>query len=130
MIRRPPRSTRTDTLFPYTTLFRSHVGDVIDNDAVDFFGHALVEAPVSGFHVKDRDAAALRWDRSQCAVGVAQNQDCVGPLLCEQRVGGDDDIADRLCRSSTGGVEIAVRRETDGIADEASIEFEARKSVV
>src|SRR3546814_18753947 len=25
MIRRPPRSTRTDTLFPYTTLFRSHI---------------------------------------------------------------------------------------------------------
>src|SRR3546814_2541025 len=28
MIRRPPRSTRTDTLFPYTTLFRSHHQDV------------------------------------------------------------------------------------------------------
>src|SRR3546814_13202397 len=28
MIRRPPRSTRTDTLFPYTTLFRS--ADVVD----------------------------------------------------------------------------------------------------
>src|SRR3546814_2498718 len=26
MIRRPPRSTRTDTLFPYTTLFRSDPG--------------------------------------------------------------------------------------------------------
>src|SRR3546814_3246374 len=26
MIRRPPRSTRTDTLFPYTTLFRSPSG--------------------------------------------------------------------------------------------------------
>src|SRR3546814_10744612 len=26
MIRRPPRSTRTDTLFPYTTLFRSTIG--------------------------------------------------------------------------------------------------------
>src|SRR3546814_16605240 len=26
MIRRPPRSTRPDTLFPYTTLFRSPVG--------------------------------------------------------------------------------------------------------
>src|SRR3546814_16965751 len=25
MIRRPPRSTRTDTLFPYTTLFRSEI---------------------------------------------------------------------------------------------------------
>src|SRR3546814_14203288 len=30
MIRRPPRSTRTDTLFPYTTLFRS--GDPIDEN--------------------------------------------------------------------------------------------------
>src|SRR3546814_12032856 len=27
MIRRPPRATRTDTLFPYTTLFRSGRGD-------------------------------------------------------------------------------------------------------
>src|SRR3546814_16774622 len=27
MIRRPPRSTRTDTLFPYTTLFRSALHD-------------------------------------------------------------------------------------------------------
>src|SRR3546814_2578204 len=31
MIRRPPRSTRTDTLFPYTTLFRSAVAP-IDRD--------------------------------------------------------------------------------------------------
>src|SRR3546814_8020064 len=30
MIRRPPRSTRTDTLFPYTTLFRSDVGPAVD----------------------------------------------------------------------------------------------------
>src|SRR3546814_18199572 len=29
MIRRPPRSTRTDTLFPYTTLFRSAVLDEV-----------------------------------------------------------------------------------------------------
>src|SRR3546814_3502403 len=29
MIRRPPRSTRTDTLFPYTTLFRSRYNDPI-----------------------------------------------------------------------------------------------------
>src|SRR3546814_1017485 len=28
MIRRPPRSTRTDTLFPYTTLFRSVTGAI------------------------------------------------------------------------------------------------------
>src|SRR3546814_15359161 len=30
MIRRPPRSTRTDTLFPYTTLFRSPAARVAD----------------------------------------------------------------------------------------------------
>src|SRR3546814_12113983 len=29
MLRRPPRSTRTDTLFPYTTLFRSEIKDRI-----------------------------------------------------------------------------------------------------
>src|SRR3546814_14710730 len=42
MIRRPPRSTRTDTLFPYTTLFRSfltvcraHAGDGYLGGVVD-----------------------------------------------------------------------------------------------
>src|SRR3546814_15835946 len=33
MIRRPPRSTRTDTLFPYTTLFRSHIAALDRRDA-------------------------------------------------------------------------------------------------
>src|SRR3546814_4645792 len=32
MIRLPPRSTRTDTLFPYTTLFRSNVTQVIEQE--------------------------------------------------------------------------------------------------
>src|SRR3546814_2401349 len=36
MIRRPPRSTRTDTLFPYTTLFRSqHAPTVLDKLQAD-----------------------------------------------------------------------------------------------
>src|SRR3546814_15738640 len=42
MIRRPPRSTRTDTLFPYTTLFRSgafHSSEL----------HARLDAPDAGF---------------------------------------------------------------------------------
>src|SRR3546814_1778835 len=34
MIRRPPRSTRTDTLFPYTTLFRSSSNDGSSGDAM------------------------------------------------------------------------------------------------
>src|SRR3546814_3987826 len=35
MIRRPPRSTRTDTLFPYTTLFRSQSADARAGVAVE-----------------------------------------------------------------------------------------------
>src|SRR3546814_15291898 len=46
MIRRPPRSTRTDTLFPYTTLFRSDMGS---------FPHEF-----SGYrHVSDPETRAL-----------------------------------------------------------------------
>src|SRR3546814_2110686 len=46
MIRRPPRSTRTDTLFPYTTLFRSalvrpvaRAAEAVRRDARDGRGH-------------------------------------------------------------------------------------------
>src|SRR3546814_8238175 len=39
MIRRPPRSTRTDTLFPYTTLFRSQPED-FKQAALDYHRHA------------------------------------------------------------------------------------------
>src|SRR3546814_12534022 len=49
MIRRPPRPTRTDTLFPYTTLFRSDVGAeiaglvMIDPEAAGDEDHAVGE---------------------------------------------------------------------------------------
>src|SRR3546814_2671285 len=41
MRRRPPRSTRTDTLFPYTTLFRSSVAE----PKVDSIAGTFVEMP-------------------------------------------------------------------------------------
>src|SRR3546814_18685889 len=52
MIRRPPRSTRTDTLFPYTTLFRS-----------------WVRGADRRFHWKARriDAPA-KWDANLCRI--------------------------------------------------------------
>src|SRR3546814_11090009 len=46
MIRRPPRSTRTDTLFPYTTLFRSRVtvdGRVLTSPAAAVTPEARIE---------------------------------------------------------------------------------------
>src|SRR3546814_6272558 len=44
MIRRPPRSTRTDTLFPYTTLFRS--GSHRPCLSAPFCGYGPATAPV------------------------------------------------------------------------------------
>src|SRR3546814_13975245 len=49
-VRRPPRSTRTDTLFPYTTLFRSA-------DAEPANGRKLLE--------RDRRSQVLRYVRAQ-----------------------------------------------------------------
>src|SRR3546814_21143049 len=43
MIRRPPRSTRTDTLFPYTTLFRSRI-DAEDDEEVHLPLHLAIDA--------------------------------------------------------------------------------------
>src|SRR3546814_6044457 len=57
MIRRPPRSTRTDTLFPYTTLFRSFDTDdaVIDvTGTVNFANEKLdldVKPHTKGFRM-------------------------------------------------------------------------------
>src|SRR3546814_16431888 len=81
MIRRPPRSTRTDTLFPYTTLFRSHfdpagelvvagemrlqVGDVAADIGVEPFLRFGMEARLDAFELRDRvgDEIALRNER-------------------------------------------------------------------
>src|SRR3546814_13572491 len=52
MIRRPPRSTRTDTLFPYTTLFRSAL--MRCGDVIGIARHAIAD----DFSI-DRRAAAL-----------------------------------------------------------------------
>src|SRR3546814_9553624 len=47
MIRRPPRSTRTDTLFPYTTLFRSSVKEVMAPGALDALTKEMIYVAVS-----------------------------------------------------------------------------------
>src|SRR3546814_19584179 len=52
MIRRPPRSTRTDTLFPYTTLFRSVAIALV---------HSTVWALVAGTIVTDAVGCAGLW---------------------------------------------------------------------
>src|SRR3546814_8278393 len=68
MIRRPPRSTRTDTRFPYTTLFRSNAAEIA--------GHRAASV---------RDGAALsrflRWVEQAAPKGGLTELDCVAKLL-------------------------------------------------
>src|SRR3546814_7020515 len=95
MIRRPPRSTRTDTLFPYTTLFRSGVllrlgfrtgvqdgfqvlqlllPDRIDlampAEEHDLFAALAQQAHVLGDEGRLRDAGRLAHQRIELAGGV------------------------------------------------------------
>src|SRR3546814_10300376 len=51
MIRRPPRSTRTDTLFPYTTLFRSIARTKVGGE---------MTAPCYYIHERRKQAASIR----------------------------------------------------------------------
>src|SRR3546814_776175 len=51
MIRRPPRSTRTDTLFPYTTLFRSIFECRMMGDPVQMVAHRLSKSSHAPKHI-------------------------------------------------------------------------------
>src|SRR3546814_4457446 len=59
MIRRPPRSTRTDTLFPYTTLFRSQEKAVrlVRHDLFKGGGGGQNGHPRPGIHQIAKDVA-------------------------------------------------------------------------
>src|SRR3546814_19913665 len=87
MIRRPPRSTRTDTLFPYTTLFRSG-GHAIDRRVLHVVEQE--QRPRVGFVDHEFDAAhrqplgmagieALRGQRAQLADPEARRRTLLGP---------------------------------------------------
>src|SRR3546814_14896219 len=58
IIPRPPRATRTDTLFPYTTLFRSVWSDL--NTARDAYVAALRASPIYAFFKIETTHRALR----------------------------------------------------------------------
>src|SRR3546814_11626652 len=71
MIRRPPRSTRTDTLFPYTTLFRSPL-DLVDG-AAPLNGpnpHARRKAPETVRRALLDGAAAIAASHGLAAISV------------------------------------------------------------
>src|SRR3546814_3946597 len=75
MIRRPPRSTRTDTLFPYTTLFRSSCQRLL-HGWCDMQGFALYPFDPPG------DVAALRTDLRAWLAANQPTADIVARANC------------------------------------------------
>src|SRR3546814_16079319 len=73
MIRRPPRSTRTDTLFPYTTLFRS-----------DALVDSVLLALDGGQHERPLAPDAAQW---RCAAERPVGGDVDAVLLCGEALG-------------------------------------------
>src|SRR3546814_14488192 len=80
MIRRPPRSTRTDTLFPYTTLFRSRDNTSVSAIAAQgpaqqiFARHDIVPTYVVDYPVATTPAAVAVlksfFDQGACRIGT------------------------------------------------------------
>src|SRR3546814_1742305 len=81
MIRRPPRSTRTDTLFPYTTLFRSVLPGPAGRDLaerleeiVGVFAGRRIDQPGADLRelATDRGVDLIGQDRCGAALGFGQ----------------------------------------------------------
>src|SRR3546814_16570853 len=77
MIRRPPRSTRTDTLFPYTTLFRS-LGQLVE----------IAELLLGRLKAYDSDAALLRRGHQHAISARCRVQPCIGKRRRDEDKGG------------------------------------------
>src|SRR3546814_14709200 len=85
MIRRPPRSTRTDTLFPYTTLFRSRHGGpgVVEavKMAVADFGGTVNGKPITVLYADYQNkvditaATARKWMDTDGADMIIESTD-------------------------------------------------------
>src|SRR3546814_9350691 len=88
MIRRPPRSTRTDTLFPYTTLFRSPLAAVgVHENRTHIRMAPRTEAP---------DQVALRrLDLDDIGPHISEHDGGIGP----HQHGGQVDDANTLKRT-------------------------------
>src|SRR3546814_12430483 len=102
MIRRPPRSTRTDTLFPYTTLFRSRgreaVGEEMDCGRIGERPDQAFDAETPRGRVEHAaDRAPVDDDRHRRAQGAAVPLRLRQHLRSEERRVGKECVS--TCRS-------------------------------
>src|SRR3546814_3725577 len=100
MIRRPPRSTLTDTLFPYTTLFRSRVpytfvGTTTANDREDLAANTLPREVLNElYNIVD---LCLIASRSEGGPRAALEAPASGCKVLSSRVGLTPDLLPDAC---------------------------------
>src|SRR3546814_6888956 len=85
MIRRPPRSTRTDTLFPYTTLFRSFVGGTPDVVAGMYIGFDQPRS-MGGYAQGGSYAAPIFKDFAHAALADRRSEEHTSELQSLMRI--------------------------------------------
>src|SRR3546814_14964694 len=85
MIRRPPRSTRTDTLFPYTTLFRSHRVLVVVPVHSQRRAGRDIPSPLGGHH----DQLEAVWDLEDAIFNCYARHSGDSPLKQEPTKAGE-----------------------------------------
>src|SRR3546814_11099886 len=105
MIRRPPRSTRTDTLFPYTTLFRSlSTGffDTVTVDAGDRAGSIIAAAAAAGVNLRRVDGSriGISLDETTTPEIVEQVWAAFGGRPDAEALSPADSIPEALARTS------------------------------
>src|SRR3546814_5149254 len=103
MIRRPPRSTRTDTLFPYTTLFRSYDFTAGLEDELDEVsgGRAAWQKVLEAFwrDFKPKTAEVMEQKPSDI---TAELDKFLEPMLFPDKGDGSDPRACPLCNDEIG----------------------------
>ncbi len=85
------------------------VGDDVHDAAVGLLGQALVLAAVARLHVEDGDVQALGTNDAEAAVGIAQDEDGIGPRLDHQLVALGNDIAHGLAKVVAHSLHIHIR---------------------
>src|SRR3546814_18499976 len=83
MIRRPPRFTRTDTLFPYTTLFRSVVDASLTVVAFNRRFVELLDLPPGKLRVGDGLGTLLRYEAERGEHGAVDVDAHVAAALAQ-----------------------------------------------
>ena len=99
------------------------VADVINDAAVDFLRHALVETAVAGLHVKHGNLAPLGGNGRKGAVGVPQHEHGVGLFLREHLVGFGDDITNGFGQRGARGFQKIIGLPQFEIPEKNPVQF-------